>query len=87
MTGPGTRDVLWIAEPLRMEAPQGGAIVVGYRGPIGFEIRSRSVRTSIDDPFLAAELSARAEQLALNGADEWKTWLESQPYWRPEWVR
>jgi hypothetical protein len=86
VTGPSERDTMWVVEPFVAEDPKGAAIIVGHRGPIGFEIRSQSIRPLDNDRQMAGELTARAEELVQRAADEWTTWLEAQPYWRKEWA-
>jgi hypothetical protein len=84
-SGPETRDTVWVRKPPLEPGekwPQGTATVVGYRGPISFEIQATSVRPSSTDLRDSVELSARAESLARRFTEEWTAWLAAQPYAR-----
>jgi hypothetical protein len=82
-SGPESRDMVWVRKPglePGEQWPYGTATVVGYRGPIGFEMQATSVRQGSTDLRDMVDLSARAEALARRFAVEWTAWLAAEPY-------
>jgi hypothetical protein len=75
MTGPDEQDAVWVVAP---RAGSGIATVVGHRGPVGFALQVTLLRSQSDDPAALADLSARAEAIARQGATAWTDWLSGQ---------
>lgn len=73
--GPDEPDGGWLVAP---RAGGGVATVAGHRGPVGFVLQVSLLRSETDDAAALADLSARAETLARQGATTWTKWLTRQ---------
>ncbi len=76
--GPDAQDMVWVAEPDPVRGQGGVSTVVGYRGPIGFELQVTLLHDPGADAAHLVDLSARAEVIARQAASDWSTWAASQ---------
>jgi hypothetical protein len=73
--GPEQADGVWVIAPRH-----GGGIatVVGHRGPVAYLLKVTLLRSDVATTADLVDLSARAESLARQAADDWTAWLAHQ---------
>lgn len=71
-------DRVWYASPFQAQTALGDVVVVGYRGPVGFEVRVLLERGSERDLAGSAQLVVEAEERARQAADAWTQTLDEQ---------
>jgi hypothetical protein len=75
MAGPDEQDGVWLVAP---RSGGGVATVAGHRGPVGFVLQVTLLRSKTADAAELADLTARAETIARQGAADWSGWLTRQ---------
>jgi hypothetical protein len=75
VAGPEEPDRVWLLAP---RDGGGVATVAGHRGPVGFVLQVTLLRPKNADAGELADLSARAESIARQGARDWSDWLVRQ---------
>src|SRR5439155_18456933 len=78
VAGPEAEDMVWDAHPDPDRGQGGVSTVVGHRGPIGFVLQVNLRHDYTNDAALLVDLSARAEAIARQAAEDWSTWAASQ---------
>lgn len=82
VSGPEERDTVWIESPRRATPQLANVLVVGTRGPVGFELQVTNRTAFLERRGDILDQPARAELLAREAAAQWTAWLLRQPYAR-----